>query len=139
MIGFRFMHARLDRGAVRLLTRTGQSEASRVVANSPGVAKVVFSPASKQSHGEPVPASMPAEVAAASPRQLFVVKGTDRSIGLFEVAAAALGDAVAPEMRGKLTGVADQVMSIPSYAYTCAMCEVEIDPETGLVEVVGYV
>jgi len=71
-------------------------------------------------------------------RQLFVVKGTDRSIGLFEVAAAALGDAVAPEMRGKLTGVADQVMSIPSYAYTCAMCEVEIDPETGLVEVVGY-
>src|SRR5439155_26678984 len=72
-------------------------------------------------------------------RQLFVVKGTDRSIGLFEAAAAALGDAVPLELRGPLTGVADQVMSIPSYAYTCAVCEVEIDPETGLVEVAGYV
>jgi carbon-monoxide dehydrogenase large subunit len=30
-------------------------------------------------------------------------------------------------------------MSIPSYAYTSAVCEVEIDPETGSVEVVGYV
>jgi aerobic carbon-monoxide dehydrogenase large subunit len=29
-------------------------------------------------------------------------------------------------------------MSIPSYAYTSAVCEVEIDPETGLVEVIGY-
>ena len=68
----------------------------------------------------------------------FVVKGTDRSIGLFEAATAALSDAIPPELRGKLTGVADQVLSIPSYAYTCAVCEVEIDPETGLVEVVAY-
>ena len=30
-------------------------------------------------------------------------------------------------------------MSIPSYAYTGAVCEVEIDPETGLVEIIGYV
>jgi len=29
-------------------------------------------------------------------------------------------------------------MSIPSYAYTCAVCEVEVDPETGFVEVVRY-
>jgi carbon-monoxide dehydrogenase large subunit len=29
-------------------------------------------------------------------------------------------------------------MSIPSYAYTCAVCEVEIDPETGVVEVVRW-
>src|SRR6185437_8340696 len=53
-------------------------------------------------------------------------------------AAAASGDAVPPELRGPLTGVADQVMCTPSYAYTSAVCEVEIDPETGLVEVVGY-
>jgi carbon-monoxide dehydrogenase large subunit len=68
----------------------------------------------------------------------FVVKGTDRSVGLFEAATAALSDAIPPELRGELTGVADQVLSIPSYAYTCAVCEVEIDPETGLVEVVAY-
>ena len=78
-----------------------------------------------------------ADVEFAGPH--FVVKGTDRSVELFEVAAAASGDAVPLELRGSLTGVADQVMSIPSYAYTCAVCEVEIDPETGLVEVVGYV
>ena len=78
-----------------------------------------------------------ADVEFVGPR--FVVKGTDRSINLFEVAAAAFGEAVTPELHGPLTGVADQVMSIPSYAYTCAVCEVEIDPETGLVEIVGYV
>jgi CO/xanthine dehydrogenase Mo-binding subunit len=30
-------------------------------------------------------------------------------------------------------------MSIPSYAYTCAVCEVEVDPDAGLVEVIRYV
>jgi carbon-monoxide dehydrogenase large subunit len=68
----------------------------------------------------------------------FVVTGTDRSVGLFDVAAAALSDGVPPDLRGKLIGVCDQVMSIPSFAYTCAVCEVEIDPETGLVETVRY-
>jgi CO/xanthine dehydrogenase Mo-binding subunit len=35
-------------------------------------------------------------------------------------------------------GISDETMSIPSYAYTSAVCEVEVDPETGLVEVVRY-
>ena len=34
--------------------------------------------------------------------------------------------------------VCDEGMSIPSYAYTSAVCEVEVDPETGLVEVIRY-
>jgi aerobic carbon-monoxide dehydrogenase large subunit len=71
-------------------------------------------------------------------RQRFVVKGTDRSIGLFEVAAAALGSEVPPDLQGPLVGIADQVMSIPSFAYTCAVCEVEVDPDTGLVDIVRY-
>ena len=71
-------------------------------------------------------------------QQRFVVKGTDRSLGLFEVAAAALDDAVPPELQGPLIGISDQVMSIPSYPYTCAVCEVEVDPDTGVVEIVGY-
>jgi carbon-monoxide dehydrogenase large subunit len=29
-------------------------------------------------------------------------------------------------------------MPIPSYAYTSAVCEVEVDPETGFVEIVRY-
>jgi aerobic carbon-monoxide dehydrogenase large subunit len=68
----------------------------------------------------------------------FVVKGTDRSIGLFEVAGAAFGDGIPAELRGPLSGISDETMPIPSYAYTSAVCEVEVDPETGLVEVVRY-
>jgi aerobic carbon-monoxide dehydrogenase large subunit len=71
-------------------------------------------------------------------QQRFVVKGTDRSVGLFEAAAAALGNGVPPDLRGPLTGTSEQVMSIPSFAYTCVVCEVEVDPETGIVDVIGY-
>ena len=68
----------------------------------------------------------------------FVVKGTDRSIGLFDVAAGASTDGIPVELRGPLTGISDETMPIPSYAYTSAVCEVEVDPETGLVEVARY-
>ncbi|HKS89819.1 MAG TPA: xanthine dehydrogenase family protein molybdopterin-binding subunit [Stellaceae bacterium] len=68
----------------------------------------------------------------------FVVTGTDRSIGLFEAAAAALGNDLPSDLRGPLAGVSDRVMPVPSYAYTSAVCEVEVDPETGLVAVVAY-
>ena len=71
-------------------------------------------------------------------QQRFVIKGTDRGIGLFEIAAAARGDGIPGDLRGPLMGISDETMSIPSYAYTCAVCEVEADPETGLVEVVRY-
>jgi len=71
-------------------------------------------------------------------RHRFVVKGTDRSVGLFEAAAAALGDSIPADLRGPLIGISDQVMSIPSFAYTAAVCEVEVDPETGVVEIVRY-
>ena len=68
----------------------------------------------------------------------FVVKGTDRSVGLFAAAAAALGGDVPADLRGPLVGISDQVMSIPSYAYTCAVCEVQVDPETGTTEIMNY-
>jgi carbon-monoxide dehydrogenase large subunit len=71
-------------------------------------------------------------------RQRFLVKGTDRSIGLFEAAAAAAGNGLPPDLRGPLVGICDQVMSIPSFAYTFAACEVEVDPETGAVEIIAY-
>jgi carbon-monoxide dehydrogenase large subunit len=71
-------------------------------------------------------------------QQRFVIKGTDRGVGLFEVAAEALGDGLPSDLRGPLTGISDETMSIPSYAYTCAVCEVEVDPETGIVDVVRY-
>jgi carbon-monoxide dehydrogenase large subunit len=71
-------------------------------------------------------------------RQRFTVKGTDRSVGLFEVAAAALRPDAPEDVRGPLAGVSDETMSVPSYPYGCAVCEVEVDPDTGVVEVVRW-
>jgi aerobic carbon-monoxide dehydrogenase large subunit len=68
----------------------------------------------------------------------FTVKGTDRSVGLFEVAAAALRPDAPDALRGPLAGVGDETMAVPSYPYGCAVCEVEVDPETGVVEVVRH-
>jgi aerobic carbon-monoxide dehydrogenase large subunit len=68
----------------------------------------------------------------------FTVRGTDRSVDLFEVAAAAARAETPEALRGSLTGVSDETMSVPSYPYGCAVCEVEIDPETGVVELVRH-
>ncbi len=57
----------------------------------------------------------------------FRVKGTDRSVDLYAVAAA-----------GPLEGLSDEVLTPPSFPYGCAVCEVEVDVETGVVEVVRY-
>jgi carbon-monoxide dehydrogenase large subunit len=71
-------------------------------------------------------------------RARFTVTGTDRAVGLFEVAAAALRDAAPEDLRGPLAGVSDETLSVPSYPYGCAVCEVDVDPETGGVEVVRW-
>jgi aerobic carbon-monoxide dehydrogenase large subunit len=57
----------------------------------------------------------------------FRVKGTDRSVDLYEVAAG-----------GPLEGLSDEILTTPSFPYGCAVCEVEVDPDTGVVEVVRY-
>jgi len=71
-------------------------------------------------------------------RRRFVVKGTDRSVDLFDVAAAALRTDTPEMLRGPLRGTCDETMSVPSFPYGCAVCEVEVDPETGIVEIVRY-
>ncbi len=68
----------------------------------------------------------------------FTVRGTDRSVDLFAVAAAALRAEAPADLRGPLAGVSDETMSVPSYPYGCAVCEVEVDPETGAVAVVRW-
>ena len=54
----------------------------------------------------------------------FRVKGTDRSIGMFDL--------------GTLIASYDETTALPSYPFGCAVCEVEVDPETGVVEVVRH-
>jgi carbon-monoxide dehydrogenase large subunit len=71
-------------------------------------------------------------------RHRFTVKGTDQSVGLFDVAKAALRADAPSDVSGPLAGVGDETTSTPSFPYGCAVCEVEIDPETGLVEVVKW-
>jgi aerobic carbon-monoxide dehydrogenase large subunit len=68
----------------------------------------------------------------------FTVKGTDRAVDLFDVAAAALRPDVPDGLRGPLTGEGDRTDSVPSFPYGCAVCEVEVDPETGVVDVVRW-
>jgi carbon-monoxide dehydrogenase large subunit len=71
-------------------------------------------------------------------RGRFTVRGTDRSVGLFEVAAAAERPDAPEGLRGPLEGECDETVSTPSFPYGCAVCEVDVDPETGAVEVVRY-
>jgi aerobic carbon-monoxide dehydrogenase large subunit len=68
----------------------------------------------------------------------FTVKGTDRSVDLFRVAAAAERGDAPPDCRGPLDGLSDETMPQPSFPYGTAVCEVEVDPETGVVEVSRY-
>jgi aerobic carbon-monoxide dehydrogenase large subunit len=71
-------------------------------------------------------------------RGRFAVKGTDRGVGLFEAAAAALRPDVPAGLSGPLAGASEETMSVPSYPYGSAVCEVEVDGETGVVEIVRY-
>ena len=78
----------------------------------------------------------PADIEFAARR--FSVKGTDRSVDLFAVAAAALRPDAPAALRGPLEATCDETVSTPSFPYGCAVCEVEVDPETGVVEIVRY-
>ena len=62
----------------------------------------------------------------------FAIEGTDRSVTLFAVAEAA-------EARGgTLSAEHTEKMSAPGFPYGAQICEIEIDPETGAIEVVRY-
>jgi carbon-monoxide dehydrogenase large subunit len=68
----------------------------------------------------------------------FRVRGTDRAVDLFAVAAAALRAAAPDDLLGPLEGECDETVSTPSFPYGSAVCEVEVDPEIGVVEIVRY-
>jgi carbon-monoxide dehydrogenase large subunit len=69
----------------------------------------------------------------------FTVKGTDRSIGLFEVAKAAHERSDLPaDLQGPLAADCDELIRIAGFPFGCAVCEVEIDPDTGKTEIARY-
>jgi carbon-monoxide dehydrogenase large subunit len=67
------------------------------------------------------------------------VAGTDRTLGLYEVAAAATTRADLPDdLRGPLAADCDETHRVCAFPFGCHVCEVEVDPETGEVVIVRY-
>ena len=68
----------------------------------------------------------------------FKVLGTDRSIDIFGVARAA-SEGKLPEALGTTLGAAKWHEN-PAFAFAngCEVCELEVDPETGAVEIVAW-
>jgi len=61
---------------------------------------------------------------------VFRIAGTDRSIGLFELAARQPERRIYVDSTSRVAG--------PSWPNGCHVAEVEVDPDTGAVEIVGY-
>ena len=69
----------------------------------------------------------------------FVVGGTDHAMDLFEVSTAMLRRTDLPEdLRGPLAATCDEVVPEASFPFGSHVCEVEIDPELGTIEIVKY-
>lgn len=60
----------------------------------------------------------------------FQVAGTDHKIGLFELAGRQKTERIYVDSTSSVAG--------PTWPNGCHVCEVEIDPETGLVQIVSY-
>jgi aerobic carbon-monoxide dehydrogenase large subunit len=69
----------------------------------------------------------------------FTVDGTDQEIGLFEIAEATLQRADLPEeLRGPLAAICDEVVPEAAFPFGSHVCEVEIDPDLGTLEIIKY-
>jgi len=69
----------------------------------------------------------------------FLVKGADRSLGIFDVAREALRRNDLPgELACPLAAESDETVTAGGYPYGSHVCEVEVDLELGTVEIVGY-
>jgi aerobic carbon-monoxide dehydrogenase large subunit len=65
--------------------------------------------------------------------------GSNRSVDLFEVAAAAISNPNLPDdLRGSLQATGDVDSRVSSFPYGCHVAEVEIDPDTGRVTLARY-
>ena len=68
----------------------------------------------------------------------FVIRGTDRAMTIFEVAAAAERSDLPDELAGGLAATVQNRMDIPVFPNGSHVCEVEVDAETGRVALVRY-
>ncbi|OGA46360.1 MAG: xanthine dehydrogenase [Betaproteobacteria bacterium RIFCSPLOWO2_12_FULL_63_13] len=68
----------------------------------------------------------------------YRVGGTDRAIGLFELARALESREPGAEGEQSLAATRDFKGRIPAYPAGSAVCELEVDPQTGAVEIMRY-
>ncbi len=68
----------------------------------------------------------------------FRISGTDRAVTLAEIASAAVEARFGPEIEPGLDESASFCPTDQNWASTCHVCETEIDPETGTVEITRY-
>jgi len=68
----------------------------------------------------------------------YRIAGTDRAISLFELARAIESGAVPADMREALASTQDFRGRIPAFPAGAAVCELEVDAETGAVEITRY-
>lgn len=70
---------------------------------------------------------------------LLTRRGTNRSVSIFEAAEAALVRANLPEdLKGALGAAHEELFREAGFPYGAAVAEVEIDPDTGALELVRY-
>lgn len=69
---------------------------------------------------------------------LFRLADSDKSFTWFELARRAEEDGLPEELRGGLRVRRDNEMHTPVFPNGACMCEVEIDPETGALEITRY-
>ena len=67
-------------------------------------------------------------------------RGTDRSLGLFEIAAAAQNErSCQTTCAARCARSRDETVSYAGFRYGCHVCEVEVDPDTGVLAIVRYI
>jgi carbon-monoxide dehydrogenase large subunit len=69
---------------------------------------------------------------------VFRSAGSDQSFTWFELARRAQDDALPEDLRGGLKVRRDNEMHTPVFPNGACICEVEIDPETGAIEITRY-
>ena len=69
----------------------------------------------------------------------FRIAGTDRAVGIEEVARAAFDPTrLPPHLEPGFAEVGHFTPSTPTFPNGCHLCEVEVDPETGEIEILRY-
>jgi carbon-monoxide dehydrogenase large subunit len=68
----------------------------------------------------------------------FQVVGSGRSLGIFDVARAAAHGKLPPALGSTLAAATMHENPAFAFANGCAVCELEVDPETGAVQIVAW-